>query len=95
MNGFPVQIWLWVLAAVGAVFSAGAAFIGFILTLLVKEHIKRDEEAQRRIELVQAELKTYVVKTLEGFEIKLHNYGNKVNEIVTRLRWEQENKEHK
>ena len=81
MNGLPAQVYLWLLAGAGTVIAAGSAFIGFLISLIVREHVKRDEDFQRR-----------VLHTLENFEERLHRYGNKVNEIVTRLRWEDEDK---
>ena len=84
MNGLPAQVYLWLLAGAGTVIASGAAFIGFLISLIVREHVRSDEEFKQR-----------VLKELEAFEARLHRYGNKVNEIVTRLRWEDEDKESK
>ena len=81
MNGLPTQVYLWLLAGAGAVIAAGAAYIGFLISLIVRDHVKNDEAFQTR-----------VLKALEGFEERLHRYGNRVNEIATRLRWADEDK---
>jgi len=81
VNGLPAQVYLWLLAGAGTVIAAGATFIVFLGSLLIKEHIKSDEE-----------FKQHVLEALKDFEERFHKYGNKVNEIVTRLRWEDEDK---
>jgi len=42
VNGLPAQVYLWLLAGAGTVIAAGYAFILYLISLMVHEHIKID-----------------------------------------------------
>ena len=67
-------------AAVTFLLSIVVALIAFIL----KQHQRADDEHRRRID-----------KEIDLLRQRVHNFGNRVSELITRARWIDEDKETK
>ena len=85
MNGSLNPLLFWLL-------SAAATAIATLSSALVLAHIKLDDERARLAIKSSDELKAHVEKELKELQDRLHRYANMVNEITTRLRWQDEDR---
>jgi len=85
MNGALAPFLYWLL-------SFAATAIASLSTALVLAHIKLDDERARLAIKSGDEFRAEMKEELKALGERLHKYGNKVNDIATRLRWQDEDK---
>lgn len=66
--------------AIGALLGLVNVLIGFIVHL----HLKADEEHRQRID-----------KEIDLIRQRVHDFGNRIAELITRARWAEEDRERK
>lgn len=92
VNGGTTQLLLWLANGL-------LTIVMFLLGIVVKMHVDSDKERKDQHDKDVKDLQTQTskdfdvhTKELEKLRERMHNHGNRVAEIITRLRWAEEDK---
>lgn len=92
VNGGTTQLLLWMANGL-------LTIVMFLLGIVVKMHVDSDKERKDQHDKDVKDLQTQTgkdidvhTKELEKLRERMHNHGNRVAEIITRMRWQEEDK---
>ena len=92
LNGGTTQLLLWIANGL-------LTIVMFLLGIVVKMHVDSDKERKDQHDKDVKDLQTQTskdldvhTKELEKLRERMHNHGNRVAEIITRMRWQEEDK---
>lgn len=92
VNGGTTQLLLWIANGL-------LTIVMFLLGIVVKMHVDSDKERKDQHDKDVKDLQTQTgkdidvhTKELEKLRERMHNHGNRVAEIITRMRWQEEDK---